>query len=225
MDFEKFIVKEVPSSCYYIPNFITEAEESLLVHQIERTPLVKWTQLKDRRLINFGGIPHDKGMVAEHIPENLQNYVDKINQLGIFGDKAANHILLNQYNQGEGIMPHLDGPLFHPVISTLSLGSHTVLRFHETPAEEEDRYSNFIEPVFKLVVEQRSLLVLKDDLYNKYMHSIESCYKDKMSDPLIRNLSYSSFTPDQKKVPRSTRFSLTIRHVPKTSKLKLKFGK
>lgn len=41
MDVEKFIVKEVPKTCYYIPNFITEAEEALIIHQIERTPLAK----------------------------------------------------------------------------------------------------------------------------------------------------------------------------------------
>jgi hypothetical protein len=30
-----------------------------------------------------------------------------VTQLGIFGGKAANHLLLNEYRPGQGIMPHL----------------------------------------------------------------------------------------------------------------------
>ena len=28
------------------------------------------------------------------------------------------------------IQPHLDGPMYHPVVSTISLGSHTLLDFY-----------------------------------------------------------------------------------------------
>ena len=34
------------------------------------------------------------------------------------------------FYSGQGIMPHLDGPMFYPTISTISLGSHTVLNFY-----------------------------------------------------------------------------------------------
>ena len=29
----------------------------------------------------------------------------------------------------QGILPHTDGPLYHPLVMTLSLGSHTILEF------------------------------------------------------------------------------------------------
>lgn len=45
-------------------------------------------------------------------------------------DKLPNHVLINEYLPGQGIMRHLDGPLFTPIICTLSCGSHTVLNFH-----------------------------------------------------------------------------------------------
>lgn len=35
---------------------------------INSVPLPKWTQLSHRRLQNWGGIPHPKGMIAEDIP-------------------------------------------------------------------------------------------------------------------------------------------------------------
>jgi alkylated DNA repair protein alkB homolog 6 len=98
---DKFKLDSVPSTCYYIPNFITEAEEHLLIHNIGKTSSVRWTQLKNRRLINFGGIPTQKGMIAEDIPVYLQRYLDKVNELGIFGDVKANHILLNEYKAGQ----------------------------------------------------------------------------------------------------------------------------
>lgn len=164
-------------------------------------------------------------MIAETIPDFLQAYVDKINQLNIFGDIQANHILLNEYSKGQGIMPHQDGPLFHPIITTLSLGSQTVLRFHKIPETEKERSDpKSKDPVFSLVLEERSLLILKDDLYNNFMHSIQETLDDKMDDELIRNLSCTSFTKNMR-VIRTNRYSLTIRHVPNTSKLKLNFGK
>ena len=83
-----------------------------------------------RRLQNWGGVPHPNGMIAEKIPDWLNKFVTKVNNVGMFGDKLANHVLLNEYLAGQGIMAHLDGPMFHPVIATLSLGSHTVENFY-----------------------------------------------------------------------------------------------
>lgn len=117
-------------------------------------------------------------------------------------------------------MSHFDGPLFYPTITTISIGSHTVLEFHKPKDfnESSDEASN--EPEFKLLIEPRSLLILKDDLYHKFMHAISEVEVDDLSDSLIRNPVDST-----EQLQRSTRYSLTIRNVPKTSKLKLKFGK
>lgn len=216
VDFKNFLVDTVPATCYYIPNFITVEEEKLLIHNIEKTSSVRWTQLKNRRLINYGGVPTQKGMIAEEIPGYLQAYLDRINEQRIFGELKANHILLNEYRAAQGIMPHFDGPLFHDTITTISVGSHTVLEFHKQNAEGE---GSVLE--FKLLVEPRSLLVLKDDLYHGYMHSISELETDDLTDPLLKNNNNISASS----LPRTTRYSLTIRNVPKTSKLKLKFGK
>lgn len=120
-------------------------------------------------------------------------------------------------------MSHFDGPLFYPTITTISIGSHTVLEFHQPRDFENSEVAS--EPSFKLLVEPRSLLILKDDMYHRYMHSISEIESDDLCDPLIKNLSSTSHSSGVGKIERSTRFSLTIRNVPKTSKLKLKFGK
>ena len=44
-------------------------------------------------------------MIAEDIPNWLQNHIDKIHQLGIFGNGTTtkpNHVLINEYKPGQG---------------------------------------------------------------------------------------------------------------------------
>jgi len=60
---------QIPDTAYYIPNFITEEEERQIIKCINSVPQPKWTQLSHRRLQNWGGIPHPKGMIAEEIPD------------------------------------------------------------------------------------------------------------------------------------------------------------
>ena len=43
--------------------------------------------------------------------------------------KEPNHVLLNAYMPGQGIMAHQDGPLYHPGACIVSLSSPTVMHF------------------------------------------------------------------------------------------------
>ncbi|MEJ1286895.1 spectrin repeat containing nuclear envelope family member 4 [Cricetulus griseus] len=129
---------EAPPLIYYVPDFISKEEEDYLLRQVFNAPKPKWTQLSGRKLQNWGGLPHPRGMVPERLPPWLQRYVDKVSDLSLFGGLPANHVLVNQYLPGEGIMPHEDGPLYYPTVSTISLGSHTVLDFYEPRQPEDD---------------------------------------------------------------------------------------
>ncbi|XP_043483659.1 alpha-ketoglutarate-dependent dioxygenase alkB homolog 6 [Leptopilina heterotoma] len=222
---ENNIVREVPSLAYYVPNFLTKADEEEIIKCVNKSPQPKWTQLSHRRLQNWGGIPHQKGMLAEEIPSWLQKYVDKMSKLNVFEElKQPNHVLINEYLSGQGIMPHSDGPLFHPIVSTISCGSHTFLNFYErVETEKIDKTPKY---EFSLLLEPRSLLILKEDLYHNYLHSIDCKNEDIISENTIKNLNLCSQSyVDKQVLLRSTRISLTIRHVPKVSKMKLKIGK
>ncbi|XP_036040100.1 alpha-ketoglutarate-dependent dioxygenase alkB homolog 6 isoform X2 [Onychomys torridus] len=135
---EPFRVEQAPPLIYYVPDFISKEEEEYLLRQVFNAPKPKWTQLSGRKLQNWGGLPHPRGMVPERLPPWLQRYVDKVSDLSLFGGLPANHVLVNQYLPGEGIMPHEDGPLYYPTVSTISLGSHTVLDFYEPRQPEDD---------------------------------------------------------------------------------------
>lgn len=99
---EDFLIDKAPKTLYYIPNFISCEEEDRLIKQVYDSPKPKWTHLKNRRLQNWGGLPLQKGMIAEPIPEWLTECCKKTYDLGVFTDKMPNHILINEYLPGQG---------------------------------------------------------------------------------------------------------------------------
>uniref|UniRef100_A0A2K6TI12 AlkB homolog 6 n=1 Tax=Saimiri boliviensis boliviensis TaxID=39432 RepID=A0A2K6TI12_SAIBB len=144
---EPFRVEQAPPVIYYVPDFISKEEEEYLLRRVFNAPKPKWTQLSGRKLQNWGGLPHPRGMVPERLPPWLQRYVDKVSDLSLFGGFPANHVLVNQYLPGEGSMPHEDGPLYYPTVSTISLGSHTMLDFYEPRRpEDDDPTERLLEP-------------------------------------------------------------------------------
>uniref|UniRef100_A0A3Q3ETZ6 AlkB homolog 6 n=1 Tax=Kryptolebias marmoratus TaxID=37003 RepID=A0A3Q3ETZ6_KRYMA len=224
-ELKQFVVKDAPQTVYYIPDFISEEEEACLLQQVYKSPKTKWTQLSGRRLQNWGGSPHPKGMLVENIPDWLRTYCDRISSLGAFSGRTANHVLVNEYKAGEGIMPHEDGPLYHPTVSTISLGSHALLDFYRpvgsqegaAPQTEENRF------VFSLLLRPRSLLLLQDETYLRLLHGIRGRGQDPLTDQVV-NLPAARAQPGET-LTRGTRVSLTIRHVPKVIKTKLVLGR
>ncbi|XP_029967542.1 putative RNA/DNA demethylase ALKBH6 [Salarias fasciatus] len=224
-ELRQFVLTDAPPTVYYIPDFISEEEEAYLLQQVYKSPKIKWTQLSGRRLQNWGGLPHPRGMVGERLPDWLLKHCEKISSLGAFCGKTANHVLVNEYKPGEGIMPHEDGPLYHPTVTTISLGSHTLLDFYtpvsgtegDAPQTEENRYQ------FSLLVRPRSLLILQDDMYQRLLHGIRGCDQDTLTDKVVNLSAAKAVSGDT--LTRGTRVSLTIRHVPKVMKAKLMLGK
>jgi len=223
---EDVLLTALPPSFYYIHNFVSEAEEANLMQHIEQSPGPRWTQLANRRLQNWGGVPHPKGMLAERMPPWLSPLVDRVacvevnSKQPIFTlGKGPNHVLVNEYLPGQGIMPHTDGPLFHPTIATVTLGSHTVLKLY-SPIEEDDVALPWNQrEVAAVLVRRRSLVVLKDQCYSSLLHGIQEVKEDEMDGSIV------NLTEEEKErgvMARDTRISLTIRHVPKTSKLKIR---
>lgn len=99
---DEFLVDKAPKTLFYIPNFITPEDENRLIKHVYDSPKPKWTQLKNRRLQNWGGVPMTKGMIAEPIPDWLAECCQKISALGVFAEKSPNHILINEYLPGQG---------------------------------------------------------------------------------------------------------------------------
>nr|CAH8842696.1 unnamed protein product [Trichobilharzia regenti] len=248
---EDYRVASLPSKFFYIPNFINEEEEKDLLKHIYASPLPKWVALRDRRLQNWGGIPHVKGMLVEKIPQWLQVYVNRVSALNLFHENKANHALVNEYECGQGILPHHDGPLYYPVVATINLNSYGVLDFY-TPLDRdtdqmeqstllEDRY------IGSVYLERCSLNIVSEELYTHYMHGIAqretdlliqwesnsmSSVKTVDNTAVIHNWSASNLnvidddddgdSQSQLLRQRGKRVSVTIRYVPNVSKLSVK---
>lgn len=126
------------------------------------------------------------------------------------------------------MQPHKDGPAYLPTVATVSLSSHCVLEFYRAPekveGDDQDRdkaAGRGQEPEFSVLVQPRSLLVLKEDVYNKYMHGIREVTSDDLRRNNILNLAQAlpeGILQDNVNpvLERSTRISLTFRIVQKT---------
>ncbi|KAK3753621.1 hypothetical protein QZH41_014728, partial [Actinostola sp. cb2023] len=166
----------------------------------------------------------------------LRKYAEQIGSFSVFDGNTPNHVLVNEYEPGQGIMPHEDGPLFYPVVSTINLGSHSVLNFYrhidrivaETPENKDTSTDGLGDSLnnrhsMSLLLEPRSLLLLTGDLYKSYLHGIDTITQDILDD-FITNIDFCRAKLGET-LTRSKRVSLTIRYVPKVIKAKFKFGK
>lgn len=102
--------------------------------------------------------------------------------------------------------PHEDGPLFYPTITTISLASHTVLNL-----SPKDSVHDPLD-TFSLLLEPRSLLIIKKEAYTSYLHGIEEITSDRVCDRIVNLSSVHGITSGEV-VERGRRISLTIRFV------------
>lgn len=100
------------------------------------------------------------------IPDWLNCIIEKLNREQIT-EKKCNHFLINEYKGPIGIMPHTDGPLYHPYVSILSLGSPILFKFY---ADIDAYYAE--DPNEVLLVESGSLFIFSKMFYDGRLHAI-----------------------------------------------------
>ncbi|KAL2753397.1 hypothetical protein ACRALDRAFT_1094750 [Sodiomyces alcalophilus JCM 7366] len=149
--------------------------------------------------------------------------------------QRPNHVLINEYPPGYtrvGSLPspssmlivmQQDGPAYHPVVCTVSLGASLCLNLYRS---KEDGALD-PEPAWRILQEPRSLLITTDSLYTDYLHGIADIEEDvDLSVETVANWdllrSPDIFTGGRN--VRGTRTSLTYRDVMKVTKLGSKFS-
>jgi alkylated DNA repair protein alkB homolog 6 len=199
--------------------------------QINSAPLPRWTQLSHRRLQTWpSALTKSNTLIASPLPDWLHEPIihPRLESLGCFADaphQAPNHVLINEYRPGQGIMPHEDGPAYYPLVATVSLAGPIVLDLYEKKEQEEGipGVNQDTVPSFRILQEPRSLLITTESLYTQYLHGIADrptdenltpesiCNWDLLGDPQ----PYSATGVYE----RQTRISLTYRDVLKVAKL------
>lgn len=136
-------------------------------------------------------------------------------------------MLINEYQPGQGIMPHEDGAAYYPIVATVSLGAPIVLDLmekqcsHERQGEQETRNEEEGSK-YRILQERRSLLVTTGSLYTDYLHGIEERTKDdNLGGDTVCNWQLLGDQGAYREgwYHRRTRVSLTYRDVLKVSKL------
>ena len=217
-------VAGLPSSCYYISSFVTPAEEQYIIDEIRKLPDSRWTVLTHRRLLSLPsaltGTARDT-LLAAPLPPYLESIVTRLKKEHYFEKsphKTPNHVLINEYKPGEGIMPHEDGPAYSAITATVSLGSYTVLEiYRKNEAGEREA-----KPSWRILQEPRSLLVTAGDMYINTLHGISELDTDENlnAEEIVNwNLIEDKKYYESGRAPRLKRISLTLRDVTKVAKL------
>ncbi|PTB46463.1 hypothetical protein M441DRAFT_85522 [Trichoderma asperellum CBS 433.97] len=232
-------ITSLPPTSYYVPNFISEEEERMILDKIAAAPRPRWKQLTHRRLQTWPSDLVQDRLLDAPLPPWLETPVvsrllslplsddDDGNAVRhIFADsphQRPNHVLINEYPPGIGIMPHKDGAAYWPVVCTVSLGASICLNLYRS---KEDGALD-PEPAWRIIQEPRSLLITTATLYTDYLHGISGIKEDLdlsadtiVNWPLLREPE--AFASGQS--VRQTRTSLTYRDVLKVSKVGNRLG-
>ncbi len=177
--------------CFYIPDFIDAAEEAALLYNIDAQD---WSREFSRRVQHHGfRYDYKARNISEtsrpgDLPLWLQAYCLNLFKMGWF-QQVPDQIIVNEYQPSQGIASHIDCiPCFAGTIASLSLGSNCVMDFVQ---EKDGRKTS-------ILLEPRSLLILRDEARYRWKHGIAARKTDRHGD--LRIL-------------RGRRVSLTFRNV------------
>lgn len=183
-------VVEIPG-LQYASDFLDEQREEALMREIAAQPWL--TEL--RRRVQHYGYKYDykarkvtDEMYLGPLPAWLHALSSELRDRG-FMPKLADQVIVNEYEPGQGIAPHVDCvSCFAGPVASLTLGSSCCMEFVNVETRQ------------KLLqrLERRSLLVLADEARYGWRHGIPPRKSDK----------YDGIT-----VERGRRLSLTFRNV------------
>ncbi|KAL6356166.1 hypothetical protein LRP88_09757 [Fusarium phalaenopsidis] len=211
-------ITTLPQTAYYIPDFISEEEERMILDKISIAPKLRWKQLTKRRLQTWPSDLVNNKLLDAPLPPWLETPVaSRLLSLPIQGSepghifaqsphKKPNHVLINEYPPGIGIMPHKMDP--------------------RIGLSKEDGALD-PEPAWRILQEPRSLLITTDQLYTDYLHGIADIEEDTdLSADTVANwdLLRDADAYASGRNIRQTRTSLTYRDVLQVSKVANKLG-
>jgi alkylated DNA repair dioxygenase AlkB len=147
----------------YLPGYVTEADEAALVAAIDAAP---WNTEWRRRRQPYGG-GYGKATAAAPVPDWGRRLADRLFADGVT-DVPFDHMLVNEYQPGQGIATHRDYAPFGRTVVSLSLLSACVMDFRHPATGRQER----------LLLEPRSLLVLGDRARYEWEHGIAPRKRD-----------------------------------------------
>ena len=205
------VLEGVPTIAYANSIMNTDTEAALIDCILNACEPSKWVQLRNRRLQMWGGTVTAEGLAdIEPLPVFLTSIIDSLMVAGVYPPGCRpNHVLINEYHPGQGIMPHTDGPAYYPCTTTMSLGSPAIMRL-----APRSREGGGFKPCQEVVLQRRSMVVFTDAAYSDHLHAISEDHEEVVgASAPCENLAAAGVAVGEV-LPRTLRISLTIRHVP-----------
>ena len=78
-------------------------------------------------------------MLRLPLPEYLKEFNSRVKEFlkkKEFEVDEMNHVLVNEYQPGQGIMAHTDGPAYSTVVATISTGGAQILNIRNKKTKE-----------------------------------------------------------------------------------------
>lgn len=167
-----------------VEEYISKKEEKELIDFIDSQ---EWSNALSRRTQHYGyeynyrAQARHKNPVLEKtfpIPEKFLKYIKDI-------DERFNQVIVNEYQPGQGISPHIDHVrLFGDTIASISLGSAVMFKFEKKKEEE---------PVF-VYLQPRTLIIMEGDARWRWLHSIPAKKTDEVNGKIIKRERRISLT-------------------------------
>lgn len=177
------------------PGFITGDLEQQLLAEIDHQT---WVIDYQRRLQYYGyrnelDPPYDLIKFPVPIPPLIFKLSETIVQQNILSTQP-DQVIINEYNPGEGIIPHKDRNYYENQICGVNLGSGCVMRFIKDRTRE----------VVDVEIPRRSIYLMQDEVRKKWKHGIPSRKKDTIEGSVQKrerrvSITYRKVKPTQVK--------------------------
>eukprot|EP01064_Diplonema_japonicum_P022004 TRINITY_DN31618_c0_g1_i1.p1 TRINITY_DN31618_c0_g1~~TRINITY_DN31618_c0_g1_i1.p1 ORF type:complete len:256 (+),score=42.33 TRINITY_DN31618_c0_g1_i1:41-769(+) len=144
------------NNLWVIENAVSAAGEEELAKYVDHCGTQgKWVELKGRMVMEF---------TSDGLPSWLDGLMAAFKGAEAWGAASCNHVLINKYPPGGGILPHTDGPAYVPCTVTLSLLQPAFFRLAPRMGCQGSSFSVLLQP--------RTLVVFSDDIYSQHTHEI-----------------------------------------------------
>ena len=183
-----------PTGLEYHDEFLTASEEAALLKPIDAS---EWLTDLSRRVLHFGykydysNRRLDETARIGPLPEWLVQLTHKIREAASEGVQQLldprqpfEQAIINEYQPGQGIAPHIDRDCFGPVVATLSLGSAINMDFCCGATGDEH----------VLRLEPRSLVLMHGDARSTWRHGIAKRHSDEWNEQKIKRQRRVSIT-------------------------------
>jgi alkylated DNA repair dioxygenase AlkB len=173
------------SGLLYIPHYISQPHHVFLIEKIDTQP---WRGDLARRTQHYGYVYDyraksvDPGSYLGDLPPWLQRIAVQLATDGLIS-KAPDQAIINEYTPGQGIASHIDCiPCFEDVVISLSLAAPIVMDL-----KQKDRQ-------VPILLEPRSLLVLRGEARYQWTHGIVKRQQDRVNGTIIERERRLSIT-------------------------------